>query len=73
MVALALIALTFAGLGYLRFGPDDDPVSVPAGAQAGDLILDNCEYATEDGSYAAQCGTLVVPENRADRLTPRNA
>ena len=66
IVALALIALTFAGLGYLRFGPDDDPVSVPAGAQAGDLILDNCEYATEDGSYAAECGTLVVPENRAD-------
>ena len=66
IVALALIALTFAGLGYLRFGPDDDPVSVPAGAQAGDLILDNCEYATENGSYAAECGTLVVPENRAD-------
>jgi pimeloyl-ACP methyl ester carboxylesterase len=66
IVALALIALTIAGLGYLRFGLDDDPVSVPAGAQAGDLILENCEYATEDGSYAAECGTLVVPENRAD-------
>ena len=39
---------------------------MPKGAQAGDLILDSCEYATEDGSYAADCGTLVVPENRAD-------
>jgi pimeloyl-ACP methyl ester carboxylesterase len=66
IVALALIALTFAGLGYLRLGTDDDPVSVPAGAQAGDLILENCEYDTENGSYAAECGTLVVPENRAD-------
>ena len=33
---------------------------------AGDLILDPCTYSTEDGSYAAECGTLVVPENRAD-------
>ena len=58
--------MTILGLGYLRFGPDADPVSVPTGAQAGDLILEDCEYATEDGNYAADCGTLVVPENRAD-------
>ena len=25
-----------------------------------------CRYATEKGSYDADCGTLVVPENRAD-------
>ena len=25
-----------------------------------------CSYATENGSYAADCGTLVVPENRHD-------
>lgn len=54
------------GLGYLRFAPDADSVSVPAGAQAGDLILEDYEYATENGSYEADCGTLVVPENRAD-------
>ena len=36
----------------------------PSGAKAGDLILHDCDYATEDGSYAADCGTLVVPENR---------
>ena len=39
---------------------------MPAGAKAGDLILKPCSFATEDGSYAADCGTLVVPENRAD-------
>ena len=49
-----------------RSRPSDDAVSVPTGAQAGDLILESCDYATEDGSYAADCGTLVVPENRAD-------
>jgi pimeloyl-ACP methyl ester carboxylesterase len=63
--ALGLIAIVVLGLGYLRFEPDDG-ISVPAGAQAGDLTLESCEYATEAGSYAADCGTLVVPENRAD-------
>jgi pimeloyl-ACP methyl ester carboxylesterase len=64
IVALVLIAAVVAGLAYLRFAPDDDSVSVPAGAKAGDLILERCEYRTEKGSYAADCGTLVVPENR---------
>jgi pimeloyl-ACP methyl ester carboxylesterase len=66
IVALVLVAAAVAGLAYLRFGPDAEPVSVPSGAKAGDLILERCEYGTEKGSYAADCGTLVVPENRAD-------
>ena len=66
IVALVVSALLLAGLAYLRFAPDDGSVSVPTGAKSGDLILKPCNYATEDGSYAADCGTLVVPENRAD-------
>jgi pimeloyl-ACP methyl ester carboxylesterase len=66
IVALALIGLVVLGLAYLRFAPDSGSVSVPAGAKAGDLTLEQCSYATESGSYAADCGTLVVPENRAD-------
>jgi len=66
VVALGLIALLGLGLGYLRFAPHEG-FSVPAGAQAGDLALESCEYPTEAGTYAADCGTLVVPENRADR------
>jgi pimeloyl-ACP methyl ester carboxylesterase len=65
IVALALIGLAVLGLAYLRFAPDDS-VSVPKGAHAGELILNPCSYETEQGSYAADCGTLVVPENRAD-------
>jgi pimeloyl-ACP methyl ester carboxylesterase len=65
-VALVLVAAAATGLAYLRFGPQSDSVSVPAGAKAGDLILERCEYGTEDGTYAADCGTLVVPENRAN-------
>jgi pimeloyl-ACP methyl ester carboxylesterase len=67
IVALALIGLAVLGLAYLRFAPDGSSVSVPKGAHAGDLSrLHSCTYATEKGSYAADCGTLVVPENRAD-------
>jgi pimeloyl-ACP methyl ester carboxylesterase len=66
VVALALIAVLIAGLSYLRFGTGSEPVSVPAGAKAGDLTLEDCDYATEKGTYAADCGTLVVRENRAD-------
>ena len=66
VIALGLIALLVAGLAYLRFAPDSGLVSVPEGAKAGDLILEPCEYPTENGTYAAECGTLIVPEKRAD-------
>jgi pimeloyl-ACP methyl ester carboxylesterase len=65
VIALALIAVVAGGLGYLHFSGDSH-VSVPSGAKAGDLILHECAYETEGGSYDADCGTLVVPENRAD-------
>jgi pimeloyl-ACP methyl ester carboxylesterase len=66
LVALVLIGLLVLGLGYLRFGTGDEAVSVPAVAKAGDLILEDCEYATEDGTFEADCGTLVVPETRSN-------
>jgi RND superfamily putative drug exporter len=60
-----LIAILALGLGYVKFASGGDKVSVPAGAKAGQLTLHPCQYGTEQGSYAADCGTLVVPENRA--------
>ncbi len=66
VVALVLIGLVLIGLAYIRSALGDHPASVPQGALAGDLLLDPCTYETEQGSYAADCGTLVVPENRAD-------
>jgi len=66
VIALTLIAIVMAGLAYLHFGTGASRVSVPSGAKAGDLILHNCTYSTEDGSYDADCGTLVVPENHAN-------
>ena len=64
IVALALISVAALGLAYLHFGTGSDSVSVPSGASAGQLRLNPCRYATENGSYRADCGTLVVPENR---------
>jgi pimeloyl-ACP methyl ester carboxylesterase len=64
IVALVVIGLVVLALGYLHVSSGDDAVSVPSGAKAGDLILDDCHYATEQGNYDADCGTLVVPENR---------
>jgi pimeloyl-ACP methyl ester carboxylesterase len=64
IIALVLISLTALGLAYLHFNTGNDRVSVPSGAHAGQLKLHSCDYATEDGSYRADCGTLVVPESR---------
>jgi pimeloyl-ACP methyl ester carboxylesterase len=66
IVALALIAAVALGLGFLRFAPDSGRLAVPRGAQAGELTLEPCSYSTDGGAFPAECGTLVVPENRAD-------
>jgi pimeloyl-ACP methyl ester carboxylesterase len=66
IVALAVIGVLVSGLAYVRFAPGDETVSVPAGARAGDLTMHACTYETEAGSVPADCGTLVVPENRDD-------
>src|SRR5262245_22012770 len=66
IAALALIALVASGLAYLHFAGGSDTVSVPSGAKAGQVQLHSCTYATAKGGYRADCGTLVVPENRHD-------
>jgi pimeloyl-ACP methyl ester carboxylesterase len=66
IVALALIALAVLGLAYLRFHGGAGAVSVPKVAHPGQLELHSCRYGTENGSYRADCGTLVVRENRHD-------
>ena len=63
-----LIALVlFAALLLTGCGSKYAPVlAVPEGAQAGELTgLKECEYppAGSKAKYAAECGTLVVPEN----------
>ena len=62
VAALVLIALVALGLGFLRFAGGSESVSVPSGAAPGELTLEACTYQ----SMPADCGTLVVPENRRD-------
>src|SRR5580765_2338074 len=64
IAALVVIGLVVVALGYVHVSSGEDSVSAPSGAKAGDLTLHDCDYATDDGGYAADCGTLVVPENR---------
>ena len=66
IVAVTVLALAVLGLAYLHVRGGDGTVSVPSGAHAGQLTLHPCHYTTEKGSYAADCGTLVVRENRHD-------
>src|ERR1700690_3365677 len=66
ITGLALIAVLTLALGYLHFAGGSKSVSVPSGAHAGQLTLKSCSYTTENGTSAADCGTLVVPENRHD-------
>ena len=47
-------------------GGNQVPVTVPEGAQAGELLgSEPCVYERGNVEYAADCGTLVVPENRS--------
>src|SRR4051812_45084091 len=69
LLALVLIALTAGGLAYLRAHSGETAVSVPSGAHAGQLTLHACHYPTDQGSYRADCGTLVVRETRAKQTS----
>ena len=66
IVALLLAAGLLTGIAYLRLVSNTETVSVPQGAHPGELTMHPCTYPTENGSYRARCGTLVVPEDRAD-------
>jgi hypothetical protein len=66
--AISLMIVILLGLPLLAcLGPKETPITVPPGARAGDLInLEPCTHKAGDVEYVADCGTLVVPENRAD-------
>jgi pimeloyl-ACP methyl ester carboxylesterase len=64
-VVLIIVSLLTLSTGCR--GSDAAPIAVPTGAQAGDLVeLTACTYKANKAEYAADCGTLVVPENRSD-------
>ena len=62
--ALAVV-LTMFGLILMACGSPDTSLTVPPDAKPGDLTIEPCTFKTDAGEYEADCGTLVVPENRA--------
>lgn len=70
-VSFIIIAVLMAVLVAACGGGGRPTLTVSAEAQAGDLSLEPCTYQIKTGlvssvKYAADCGTLVVPENRSD-------
>jgi len=68
LVVLAVAVFLFV-TGFLKEEPAafTSPITVPEGAQAGDLVnLEPCIYQEGKVKYAADCGTLILPENRSN-------
>ncbi|GIE77121.1 hypothetical protein Aph02nite_30710 [Actinoplanes philippinensis] len=59
IITIGLLGFVLAGLGLLSLRPAET-FEVPTGA----FRLRDCDYAVESGTVAADCGTIVVPENR---------
>lgn len=69
--SLWIVGTTMAVIASLLMascgGTEEVPITVPAGAQAGDLVdLEPCTFTLLNEEHAADCGTLIVPENRSD-------
>src|SRR5512137_1706944 len=65
LILVGVVALLSVA-GWLLKNRHRPRVTVPVNARAGDLSLEPCEYGTATSRYAADCGTLIVPENRLD-------
>jgi pimeloyl-ACP methyl ester carboxylesterase len=67
ITSMLLIILLSTVLITACSAPETPPLCVPDGAQAGDLVdLEPCTFTSAGEEYAADCGTLIVPENRSD-------
>ena len=65
IAGLLIVVLAVAAVLWLRPSPSK-AVTVPPGAKAGDLFLEPCTVTINKIEYAADCGTLIVPEYRGD-------
>jgi len=65
ITTLLLILLLSTTLVTACSAPEAPILTVPEGAQAGQLVgLKPCTYKANDVEYAADCGILIVPENQ---------
>ena len=71
LLAIALSIAAVLGLTVTACGGSAGPsLRVPENASPGDLLLEPCTLKTKAGEYQAECGSLIVPENR-DRVDSR--
>ena len=43
------------------------PIEIPSNAKAGEIVnFEPCKHEVNDVEYAADCGQLIVPENRTN-------
>ena len=63
LAVLAILAVCQTGC----VGKTETSFSIPLDALAGDLVLAPCEYEAREITYSAECGRLIVPENRSDQ------
>ena len=66
MIVILVLAVILILAGAILFRPTNRAVTVPAGAHAGEAFLTVCTVRLGGVNYRADCGTLVVPENRSD-------
>ena len=65
IVALVVIGVMLFGLAYIGFAPGDAAVSVPARGARRPARHPRVHVHDQKGAMPTDCGTLVVPENRA--------
>jgi pimeloyl-ACP methyl ester carboxylesterase len=63
---LAIIAVVGSILLSSCGAQNSSEFLTPEDAQTGDFQLEECTYEIDKVDYLADCGTLIVPENRAD-------
>jgi pimeloyl-ACP methyl ester carboxylesterase len=68
---MLLVLLPILAALLVSCGGKGNPITFPEGARAGDLVdLETCTYEADKVDYVADCGTLVVPENRSNPDSP---
>lgn len=64
-----ILVIVLAVAGWLVLKPKESEIEFPAGSQSGDLIIEPCEIKMNGIRYQADCGTLVVAENRNNQAS----
>ncbi|MCP4422036.1 MAG: alpha/beta hydrolase, partial [Chloroflexi bacterium] len=72
MIKLKVVVITAViTLGGIMFAWQNkkEPMTVPTGAKAGELHTEPCSIKLDSGKYDADCGVLIVPENKTNPET----